>query len=609
MCSLLIQAATLFLTLATASVLCAASSAPSTIPKDITTVAGTTGPDHLSIFFSAPCSGCFEDPDDGLELTLDIDSAEEECSTTAPRLNGLPLVASNYGNGVASGQVFLQSKSTRGSSVRNVHASWESTCLKGEASIVSVRLEGVVGQDALNDPSGFTTSFKQKGQPQVLRLQDKPVDRLSQDLCEAWLLSDGLTPSITPVLPEPQSTVDILLQAEYAQLAQLQADMELLHEQLHSTLKNIMSLLKQKFTACSSMQCVWNTAVSEVSPIANLVVAHFKHHKNLVSGCREGDAQSPCSAAIEDKTPEDGSMTEIENVAGDRDGAHITPAASTSTTQPSTSPHPTSRGLSSPVSTYVQAFSASSLATPAVATSSAAYHHGFPHTRPHDEQVALQRKLGLAIILIVLLVILSGLVIRAIIKFRDPRRRAERAARWEERRTKRLYRKAACKHKWRTFWKNLCARKPGTEEYEEKRATLLEQDALLEDDDSGLQKEVRTMQNATEFVRDLVQAEEGRARNVQSSNHYTDGLEPVVLGGDVGSSRSSDIAPSYKTDATPPPGYEEELDGEMMVFDGFRYTYTPSITDDTPESSIVDCSPRLSLETGRSTILTKDTQD
>ncbi|OCT48129.1 hypothetical protein CLCR_03963 [Cladophialophora carrionii] len=591
MCSLLIQAATLFLTLATASLLCAASPAPSPTPKDITTVAGTTG------------------PDDGLELTLDIDSAEEECGTTAPRLNGLPLVASNYGNGVASGQIFLQSASTRDSSVRNVHASWESTCLKGEASMVSVRLEGVVGQDPLNDTSGFTTSFKQKGQPRVLRLQDSPVNRLSQDLCEDWLASDGHGPSIMPVLSEPHSPVDILLQAEYAQLAQLQADMELLHEQVHSTLRNIMSLLKQKFTACSSMQCVWKTAVGEVSPIANLLVAHFKHHNKLVSGCREGDAQSPCSTVIQDKTSEEQLMIESESVHDDLDGAHITPAASTPTTQPSASPQPTTRAVASALPTYVQAFSASSFATFASATPSAPSHHGLPHTRPHDGQIALQRKLGLAIISLVLLVIVSGFVIRAIIKFRDPRRRAERAARWEECRTKRLYRKAACKHKWRTFWKNLCTRKAGPEEYEEKRATLLEHDGSAEDDDGGLQKEVRTMQNATDFVRDLVQAEEGQARHVRSTDYSPDGFEPAVLGGDVGSSRSSDIAPSYKTDVTPPPRYEEELEGEMIVVDGFRYRYTPSNTDDTPESSIVDCSPRLSLETGRSTILTKDTRD
>jgi hypothetical protein len=63
----------------------------------------------------------------------------------------------------------------------------------------------------------------------------------------------------------------------------------------------------------------------------------------------------------------------------------------------------------------------------------------------------------------------------------------------------------------------------------------------------------------------------------------------------------SDVPPSY---SAPPPRYEDELEGEMTVVDGFRYT--PSSTDDATESSIVDCSPRLSFETGRSTLLTKD---
>ncbi len=147
------------------------------------------------------------------DLILDIDSAEEECGTIAPRLNGLPLVPSNYGNGVASGQVFLQSKAASDSSVRNVHASWESTCLNGEASIISIRVEGVVGQGPLNESSGFTTSFKQKGQPKVLRLQDKPVTGLSRELCDEWLASIGQEISITSSLSDPESPLDLLLQS------------------------------------------------------------------------------------------------------------------------------------------------------------------------------------------------------------------------------------------------------------------------------------------------------------------------------------------------------------------------------------------------------------
>ena len=550
------------------------------------------------------------------DLILDIDAAEDECSTTVPRLNGLPLVASNYGNGVASGQVFLKSRATSESSVSNVHASWESTCLNGEASIISVRVEGIVGQGPLNESSGFTTSFKQKGQPKVLRLQDKPVNQLSQDICDDWLASIGQELSIIPALSDPTSPVDLLLQAEYAKLAQLQTDMEVMHERIHSTLASIMSLLKQKFTSCSSMQCVWTTAVNEVSPITNLLVSHFKHHKNLINkelgtGCIEGDAQSPCSAGIQSDIK--AAELSVDTESDELDDSHITQVASSSPTpaasitQPTPSPRPTTRALASSPTNYVQVPSASSAPSMFPSTTN---HHGLPHTRPHDEQVALQRKLSLAIVLLVLLVILSGVLIRAIIKYRHPRRRAERAAIWEERHTRRLYRKAACEHKWRTFWKNLFYRRQATDEYDEKAQKILEGEGLLDDDGSGLHKEIRTMRNASEFVRDIVEAEEGRARNVQSSNRCADGFEPAELNGGGVSSRSSDIAPSYKSDATPPPGYEEELDGEMIIVDGFRYTYTSvSTTDLSSESSIVDCSPRLSLETGRSTILTKDTQD
>ena len=132
---------------------------------------------------------------------------------------------------------------------------------------------------------------------------------------------------------------------------------------------------------------------------------------------------------------------------------------------------------------------------------------------------------------------------------------------------------------------------------------LLEQEGLLED---VMQSEIRTLQNATDLVRDLVRAEEGRARtdlNAYPSGYYSR-YSPAELEVGVGSSRLSDVPPSY---VAPPPRYEEELEGELTVVDGFRYT--PSNTDDTPESSIVDCSPRLSFETGRSTIITKDAQD
>jgi hypothetical protein len=182
--------------------------------------------------------------------------------------------------------------------------------------------------------------------------------------------------------------------------------------------------------------------------------------------------------------------------------------------------------------------------------------------------------------------------------YEDPRRRAERAARKEERRNKKLYRKAACKHKWSTWWRRY--RRQRSDDYEEKRQMILEQEGLLE---GVMQNEIRSLRNASDLVRDLVRAEEGRARGggggANDYHHpYPDGrggYSAPELDAGVGSSREAP-PPSY---GMPPPRYEDEIEGEITVVDGFRYT--PSNTDDTPDSSVVDCNTRLSLDTGRST--------
>ncbi|OAP55373.1 hypothetical protein AYL99_10346 [Fonsecaea erecta] len=601
------RAATLFSALASASLL-SSSSSSGEIAKDITTVAGTTDPNHLSIHFHAPCQECFDDAKDGVELTLEIDSAEEECSNTPPRLNGLPLIPLKAGNDVASGQISFISKSSVGSAERAVNASWESTCLKGEASIISVRFEGIDGNDPFKDTSGFTTSFKQRGQPVVLRLQDKPVAQISESLCDGWLLSEDRGLSIIPNSSSPASS-DASLQDEYSRLEELTNEMAALHEQIRTTEAKIIALLKQEFKACSSMKCLWDTAMGEVPAIAKLISAHFSHHRNRHGGCEDGDAQSPCTAEVDDSFVVDSTLQEDDleevSVAADSEelpaqpptnpspsrGLEVTPVPSGENNH---HPHPPFRGGHHP---------------PFQPSHGPPFDFG-PHSHPHgpppnfgalapEQQRVLEYRIGLAILLLVLLIILSGLVIRAIILFRDPRRRAERAARWEERRTRRLYRKAACKHKWRTWWKDF--RNQGTNDYEEKREMILDQEGLGEEDDDGLQKEIRTLRNASDFVRDLVQAEEGRATAGYRARCDREGFEPAELDAGVGSSGLSDIAPSY---VTPPPRYEEELEGEIVVIEDFRYT--PSATDDTPASSIIDCSPRLSLETGRSTIITKD---
>jgi hypothetical protein len=60
----------------------------------------------------------------------------------------------------------------------------------------------------------------------------------------------------------------------------------------------------------------------------------------------------------------------------------------------------------------------------------------------------------------------------------------------------------------------------------------------------------------------------------------------------------------------PPPLYEEELEGDLTVVDGFQYTPTSSsVDDDTPDSSVIDCSPRMSYDTGRTVVISGEERD
>ncbi|EXJ77064.1 hypothetical protein A1O3_10222 [Capronia epimyces CBS 606.96] len=657
------------------------------VAKDITAVAGTTGPEHITIHFRAPCQGCFIGTDDGLELTLEIDAAEEECSARAPRLNGLPLSLAP-GNQVAQGQISFISKPSNGLAEKEVHASWQSTCLQGEASILSVRFDDITGQNNANDVSGFTTSFKQKGKPAVLRLQDKPIDHLSsQDICDEWLRPEDQSLSIVPVMAGAATSIDTQIEIQIAEFEHLRGEMEQLQERVREHHHRIMSLLKQEFLACSNLKCLWKTAVSKAPTIKKLITLCFSHHNRHSAGCTDGEGQKACSTKDQDDSfvgtnlpepaqpPNNVEEVHIDDIVpppspqeppqqlhdeineppsheGGEEG-HPRPPFEEEHPHPpfeGDHPHPPFDGehphppFDHPHPPFDENHPPPPFAgkhphppfgppfrgdhppfgpphrPPQGFPPPPPGHHGPPPFGPPGPPPGIPRfgpfghewggysfeaRLALTVTSLILLIILSGLTFRLIRKsswYRDPRRQADRAARREERRTRKLYRKAACKHKWATWWKHY-RRQCSNTDYEEKREMVLEQEGLLED---VMQNEIRTLRNASDLVRDLVRVEEGRARfNVCNHAHHPPyPYSPAEHAGGIGSSNFSEVPPLY---VAPPPRYEEELEGELTVVDGFRYT--PSNTDDTPDSSIIDCSSRLSLETGGSTIASKDARD
>ena len=177
---------------------------------------------------------------------------------------------------------------------------------------------------------------------------------------------------------------------------------------------------------------------------------------------------------------------------------------------------------------------------------------------------------------------LFSLLTWVIIRLRDPRRRADRAARREERRNKKLYRRAAWEHWWQTRVCALrhrhCPRSRGTgtsDTWDEKRARVLQQESILE---AVCQDDIRTLQFTTRPRRtgpnSIAAAEEGRNTFVYDSDSEAGSGRRLRST----SGRSVSTLPGYESEATQPPGY---------------------ITEDiSPDSSIVSTSPRISRDGG-----------
>lgn len=161
---------------------------------------------------------------------------------------------------------------------------------------------------------------------------------------------------------------------------------------------------------------------------------------------------------------------------------------------------------------------------------------------------------------------------------RDPRRRADRAAKAEERRTKRLYRRAARYQKLKTwFWNTRVHYGLASTEalaMHEKGGRVSQQEDILED---ATKDDIRAIRNAHRMVNSLTitGAEEGRA-----------GFHLFEEGGPSQrrsrSIRSVSTLPGYESDVSQPPPYDERR--------------RDSVTEFTSDSSVVSTSPRISRD-------------
>ena len=216
------------------------------------------------------------------------------------------------------------------------------------------------------------------------------------------------------------------------------------------------------------------------------------------------------------------------------------------------------------------------------------------------------------------------------------RKRVERAADLEQRRNERAYRRAARRALMRKRWDNFrdavnCfgrREKPRMEDYEEKRALIL-QDAFLEQDLDAAEKgevmeaEIRELRYAHEIVSSLVRVGEHRYDLVTPLHDPPPPLVPLPQTPGPRSRASTYTLPSYTSESLP--DYSSRV-GDSDSSSSLVNGYTPSTSDEqgrrsppvsesnsartryTPTSSILETSPRPSQETIR-TRPSRDSRD
>ncbi|EOA87734.1 uncharacterized protein SETTUDRAFT_168884 [Exserohilum turcica Et28A] len=475
---------------------------------------------------------------------------------------------------------------------RHLDLEWTTACLHGNdeaeaAQVLTLNIKAIDG-NPIDPPSGFTVSYKQHtSPPSLLRLESTPnPSATDKDVAESWREPPQalrLALSEKPAEPVSEAPDFESLEDQIRQLKDLESELEALKSlvaekkahirlQFRLLLKNEVHKVAQELGKCHSISCVFKTIVQKVHGVWEVAYIRLKSDQ----GAEEmGNPEHEFAQA---HTHVAQATTRVsENHLSD------TPSA----------PQP-----------YV-----------AVAAELA--------SRPTKESpfvVALE---------ITLTILCCGCLFAAIRhKCSSLRTRTERAAAREERNNARAYRRAARHHAWSTWWRNRWrgnwAQRDSQRifDYEEKRALICEQESILED---AMQEEIRQLRAAHDVVNDLVRdAEEGRAINhartrAPSSPLSTTSTYPPTSLPEIPSrplSRTESL-PSYRSDTpTEPPGYDSDRDMSEVVANGFRQYAAASTTSEasshwTPDSSVVDVSPRPSAETLRYpvSILTLDEQE
>ena len=440
-----------------------------------------------------------------------------------------------------------------------ISATWQVLCLvdaveRGSESVLrgAIQVLSFAIQLARKDHNvGFTVSYNQVGSPRVLQFRPRPNSRqLIESEHDFWRSPSTFKTITETEKVEEAGDVDKLENVEQTYKHITNKKQNVLIDQV----QKMSNYIGQKLGGLKS-------AASKMVQSCRHHVKAFKTkvHEVMVKLC---PSQSKMQAA-----QKQGGVSTFHTNTADTVSGPNSPIEAVQVNRFSDSPPPAqTRSLHGPSST-------STLTKPLSTPSSASVYStssstGSPPTPFHF--------LKLVFIALTLFSLLSWIFIR----LKDPRRRVDRAARREEARNRKLYRRAAWAHWWQTRICALrhrhCPRSRGlgtSDTWDEKRTKVIQQEQVLE---AVCQADIAHLRVTTRprptTTNSMAAAEEGRNVFVYDSDSEVGSARRLRSI----SGRSVTTLPGYESEGTQPPGYATE--------------------DITPDSSVVSTSPRISRD-------------
>ncbi|KAL1985056.1 hypothetical protein VTN96DRAFT_8291 [Rasamsonia emersonii] len=372
----------------------------------------------VSVKFEASCSGCSSGSYHDWPFELSVREAKGACGDAILFLNGKELPVHWDGN-QGSGSGMIPSAPSQDAATSERSANWRSVCLEAPsdaptghtAQVLTLTLDNVE-ELAVQDRVGFTVSFTNAEQPEILRLStfvvDIPDDKLA---LEAWRdppTTERFDTQDSVHKLEPD-TLEDRIERELQKLQDLRSEArELRHairvqeEKIRSLLREDCQSLSSKWEQCRDLGCIFKVSLQTVPEMFRSIRYRFGslESQKLVPACNSDDRPSPASgASLQSPYP---SRNRSE---GEIDNPGIGIESSRYLTVPSIS-------LESPTKDFFRSC--------------------------------------FILLLVIVVSALAFKILRNSPTFR--RRRADLAARREERRARRAYNRAARRLRWRQWW-------------------------------------------------------------------------------------------------------------------------------------------------------------